>query len=617
MQSTFAGIELGKRSLTAFTQGLQTTGHNMGNASVAGYSRQRVEMRALAALNFPSMDREESPGQLGQGVGVARIERIRDVLLEGRILEESSVQGYWSQRDKYILMLEQVYNEPTDLSVRSQMDRFWESWQELSMHPSEIGSRKAVLQRGATLLDAIHGMHDRLAGVRTMIEDDIRGTVSRVNTLTAEIASLNEEIVKIKAVGDNPNDLLDRRDLLVSELSSLIEVTVASTDPDEFIVYSRGMHIVQGKHFEQLQTVENPHDEGYSTILWENTDREARFGSGKLGALVELRDGETKTEIQKLDLMTVNFVDLVNEIHREGTSLSNERGIDFFIVYPFVNNVEGNYDRDGDGVADSTYVFRMSGANRLSARDQIGLAGTLTLSGYEGNVSVEYYPADTVEDVIKRVNLSGSEVVARLDYAGRFSLKGVPSSADTNPDFVVRHLEDSGQFLVGYAGMLQESGPAGAYDWGEPNAARVLREDADFAIAPLSHPARWIEVNQALFSNPGSVVSSFEPGDGAAALAIAQLRTSNVMVGLVSSFDDFFAEAVAEIGLKGEQASIALEAQDLVVKELENLQQSVSGVNMDEEVANLVKYQHAYSAAARFISEIDKMLDTIINRMGV
>ena len=618
MLSTFAGIELGKRSLTAVTQGLHTIGHNMTNASAPGYSRQRVEMQTLPALYFPGLNREETNGQLGQGLNVERIERVRDMLLEGRIVAEANVQGYWAQRDKYLLMLEQVYNEPLDLSVRAMMDKFWESWQELSLHPADVSARMAVLQRGATLVDAIHQMHSRLKATRDMLEGDIAGTVGQVNTFSAEIAALNKEILRIKAQGDNPNDLLDRRDLLVSQLSSLIEVSVSERDPDEFTIYTGGMHIVQGGHFELLTTVSDPANEGYSKVVWQDTQSDASFRRGKLGALVELRDVDAKWEIQKLDLMTVNFVDMVNEIHRKGLGLTQRKGLDFFVEYPFINNVAGNYDRDGDGAYDASYIFRITGANALEPKDQIGLRGTLTLSGPSTGVLVDYYPTDTVEQVIKRINQSGSEVVARLDHAGNLTLKGVPSANTEHPDFVIRHVEDSGQLLVGYAGMLDGPGPDAAYDWETPDAVLGLRGgELGYAVAPLSHPAGWIDVNQLLFTEPGAVVASFEPGDGAAALAIARLRTEPVMLGITSSFDDYYAQAVAEVGLKGEQAAVALEAQELILKQLDDLRESISGVNMDEEITNMIKFQHAYSAAARFITEVDSMLDIIINRLGV
>src|SRR6056297_1903771 len=118
MQSTFSGIEIGKRSLFAHNLGLSTIGHNLSNASTEGYSRQRIQMEATDPLYRPQLNRAELPGQIGQGVDVASVERIRDRMLEGRIVAQANGEGYWETRDSYVLMLEQVYNEPEDTSVR-------------------------------------------------------------------------------------------------------------------------------------------------------------------------------------------------------------------------------------------------------------------------------------------------------------------------------------------------------------------------------------------------------------------------------------------------------------------------------------------------------------------
>ncbi len=129
-------------------------------------------------------------------------------------------------------------------------------------------------------------------------------------------------------------------------------------------------------------------------------------------------------------------------------------------------------------------------------------------------------------------------------------------------------------------------------------------------------------INQELIKDPGRIATSVDErfggtGDGAAALAIAQLRTTPIMIGQTSSFDDFFSSVVAEIGLKGEQAATALETENVILKDMNDLKASISGVNIDEELSNMIKFQHAYNSAARFISEIDRMLDVIINRMAV
>jgi len=625
MHSTFTGIEIGKRSLIAHNQGMSTIGHNLGNSAVDGYSRQRVEMKAFDPIFMPGLNRAETAGQLGQGVTAERIERIHDEILEGRIVAQANGKGYWELRDKYVLMLEQVYNEPEDISVRALMDRFWESWQELSMYPEQTSARHAVLQRGQSLMDGIHRRYEGLSRIRDMLEQDISATVGRVNSILSEVAGINEQIVKIEAMGDNPNDLLDQRDRLVKELSSLVNITVDGRDPDEFTIHTGGMHLLQGRVAHFLAAEPNPNNEGYSDVLWSSSGEQYLPEGGELAAMLEMRDGDVRDEIQDLDMMTVNFIDMVNSIHRDGYGKNGRTGQDFFSEWPFVNNVAGNYDRNGDGEFDSTYIFRISGTNQLEEQQQIGLRGTLRLSGPIEDIEIDYFPTDTVEDLVGRINTSGSEVVARIDRNGILNLKASPAAAIDNPDFVIRHIEDSGQFLAGYAGILTENGPEGAYDWGQADAVTSLRgEGLNYAVAPISHPAGWIEINPAVARDPDTIAAGFgknggnaETGDGSAALAIAQLRNGDVMVGRYAGFEDYFSQAVAKVGLKGEAAERAFETEREIMQELEAMKDSISGVNIDEELSQMIKFQHGYAAASRFISEVNDMLDTIINRMGV
>jgi len=625
MQSTFTGIEIGKRSMVAHQQGMTTTGHNLSNASTEGYSRQRVEFSPFEPIYLPGLNREETPGQIGQGTVVERIERVRDELLDKRIVAQGSGEGYWDTRDKYVLQLERLYNEPADVSIRGRMDAFWDAWQELSLHPADSAPRKAVLERGKTLIDSIKERYKGLTSLQNMAEEDIQGTVKRVNELSRQIAGLNEQIQKIEAQGDNPNDLYDRRDLLVEKLSSIIDITTDGRDPDEFVIHTAGNVLVQGRIGRQFDLVSGIDTEGFSHVVWKESGEEAHFSSGSLKALIEMRDVTLRGEIQNLDSMTMNFIDLVNEAHRAGYGTNGKTGLDFFTEHPFVTNVAGNYDRNGDGVYDSTYIFRVTGQNKLDSRAQIGLEGTINLSGQNGLVQVPYYATDTVADVVKRINNSGAEVVARLDREGRLTLKGTPAADPANPDFVIRHVEDSGRFLEGYAGLLQDRGADGAFRWDQADAALNLQgEAADYAVAPIAHPSGWIEVNPALVKEPASIASGYgengkpaNPGNGEAALAIASIRNSEVMVGKLGTFDDYFADAVARVGLMGEQSDRALETQNLIMKQLKDMRDSISGVNIDEELSQMIKYQHGYAAAARFISTVNEMLDTIINRMGV
>ena len=625
MTSTFMGIEIGKRGVHAHQQALYTTGHNLDNAMTEGYSRQRVEMSSFEPIYLPGLNREETPGQIGQGVVVERIERLRDQLLDKRVAAQASNEGYWTARDPYIRMMDNLYLEPGQNSVRSKMDEFWDAWQELSMFPADAAPRSAVVERGKTLIDGIHNRYNGLKTLQEQADGDIQLTVARVNELTRQIAALNGDIQRVKAQGDNPNDLMDRRDLLIDKLAAVIDISIDGRDPDEFMVHTSGFALVQGQIGRQFEMRKGIDTEGYAHIFWQDTGQEIRFAKGSLGALQELRDETIAEEIQTLDNMTMNFVDLVNEVHRDGYGLNGVTGLNFFSEYPFVTNANGNYDRDGDGTFDSSYIYRINGQNVLEARAQTGLQGVITLSSSDGEVQVPYYSTDTVSDIIARINNSGAEVVARLNREGKLALKGTPAQAvngvHENPDFVIRHVSDTGHFLTGYAGLLGGV-EGGSYDWGTADAVTGLRDGADYALAPIAHPSGWIEVSAPVIKDPMSVASGFgangvpaNPGNGDAAAAIAAIRNNPVMVGRLSTFDDYFADSAGRIGLLGEQSGRALETENLIMKQLNDMRQSISGVNIDEELANMIRYQHGYNAAARFITTVNNMLDTLM-RMG-
>ena len=607
----------------AHTDAITTAGHNISNANTEGYSRQRVQLKEFDPLYKPDLERAERAGMIGQGMDSQSINRVRDELLDQRITEQQHSESYWETRSKYYTMIEQIYNEPDDVSIRSNMDKFWEGWQELSVHPESQAARQAVVTRGESLADSIKTKWEALMGVGNLINGDIEATVKQVNDYTRQIASLNAEIVRSRGMGDNPNDLLDRRDLLVDKLSKIINITSDRRDSDEFMVHLDGHVLVQGgiaRGFELETVVDN---NGYDKLVWKDTGNEAVIKGGTLGALIELRDVDIRSEVQSLNTMTMNFSDLVNDIHRNGYGANNVTGLDFFTQHSFVENVNGNYDRDGDGTLDHSYIFRFTGTTKLNPQEQIGLEGVMTLSGSGGNVQVAYHPTDTVETVINRINDSNGEVKAYLDRNNNLVLKGTTASAVENPDFVIRHVEDSGFFLTGYTGILQASGAAGAYDYAQADAVQALA-GAQFAVSPVLNPAGYIEVNQALKNDVMSVAAAYKDnsgnvnaGDGRAAVEIAAIRNTKVMIGHERTFDDYFADSVTNVGLKGEQAENMHLSHSAVMEDLRSLRDSISGVNIDEELADIIKFQHGYNAAAKFVTVWDSLLDTIINRLGV
>ena len=410
--------------------------------------------------------------------------------------------------------------------------------------------------------------------------------------------------------------------MLVDKLSKLVNITTDNRDADEFMVHLDGQVLVQGgigRSFDLKTVVDN---NGYSKLIWKDTGNDARISGGTLGALIELRDVDIRSEIQSLNTMTMNFTDLVNDVHRNAYGANHITGLNFFNQRPFVENVNGNFDRDGDGAFDHSYVFRFTGTTKLDLQAQIGLEGTMTFSAASGTVEVAYRPTDSVETVINRINDSNGEVKAYLDRNGSLVLKGTTAAAIENPDFVIRHVEDSGFFLTGYAGILRASGADGAYDFERADAVEALA-DAQFAVAPVMNPSGYIAVNQTIKNDVMSVGAAFidrglvNAGDGRAAVEIAAIRNSAVMIGHKRTFDDYFADSVTNVALKGEQAENNFLSHNAAMDDLRSLRESISGVNIDEELADILKFQHGYNAAAKFVSVWDSLIDTVINRLKV
>lgn len=621
MGSTFSGIEVGKRSIMAHTTAITTAGHNISNADTEGYSRQRVQMKEFDPLYLPQLERPEAPGMIGQGMSEESIERVRDELLDQRIVTQANQETYWDTRSKYYTMLEQIYNEPNDISVRTNMDKYWASWQELSLHPENQASRQAVVTRALSLADSVRQRYESLDGVRTLINGDIEATVRQVDNYTVQIAALNGEIVRSRGMGDNPNDLLDQRDRLVDKLSALVNLTTSDRDDDEFWVHVDGRTLVQGGQARGfgLRTITD--SSGDTQLVWQDTGEDARVSGGTLGALIELRDVDVRSEMQGLNTMTMNFADLVNDVHRNAMGANGVTGLDFFVKHPFVENANGNYDLNGDGELDHSYIFRITGNNALDGAAQVGLEGEMTFATSGGVATVQYHSTDTIDTIIDRINDSTAEVKAYIDRDGRLALKATTAASRGDPDFVIRHVEDSGMFLTGYAGLLKASGEQGAFDWGVADAVNQL-SSSSFSTTPQVNPSAYFAVNNAVVRDVNSVGAGFPTawgmvavGDARAAVEIAAMRNTPVMIGSKRTFDDYFADVTTNVALKGEQAETQTLNQNAIMADLRDLRDSISGVNIDEELADIMKFQHGYNAAASFIRTWDEMLDTVINRI--
>ncbi len=644
--STFGQLETGKRGLMAHQTALSTVAHNISNSSTEGYSRQRVRMSPTEPLYAPDLTRSDRAGQIGTGVAVTRIERVRDFFIDSKILQSQEKASYWQLRSKYLRQIDRIYQENDGNSIRKVADQFWESWQNLATDPGNLDARQQIAYRGRNLMDHINLRFDRLSGLRKQINEEIRIQVNEINDLINNIGRLNQEIQRSLAVGDQPNDLMDQRGLLVQRLSKYIDVTTDVRDADEYQVHVGGFRLIQGADVQNFQLMANRESEGYFQVVWPkssgNTQAEyepVQLNGGSLKALLDLRDQDLVREITQLDELTMTYVAQVNEIHSSGVGRNAVTGVNFFEVFSETSNPLGNYDSTGDGNFDQTRLYQISGAERLSPTDVLGISGELALGSRDGIVNLPYNATDTVQTVIERINQSGADVKARLDHNGNLQLH-----ATANSGFALSYVADTSYFLTQYSGLMQslsQEEPGNTFNGNQPNQALLLRQGvnaglqqgaeaaAKWQVQLQRNPSASVRVNPAILKDPGSI-SSAKPqqpagsvdgrqaplGNNEIALEIAALAHQPLMFGGKETMSDFFAANIAEIGGKEHQAALFHDTFESELNELEDMRKEASGVNLDEEFTNIVKFQHGYNASAKFIATFDNLMDVLLNQVG-
>ena len=628
--STFMGLQISKNGLMAHQRALHITGHNISNAENKEYSRQKAVITTMDPLYLPALNRSMTAGNIGQGAMVSAIERVRDTFIDDRIMAEKKILGYWETRNNFIYQIETIYNEPGEGSLRAAQDEFWRAWEELSKYPEERSTREVVKERGERLSNDIQNIYRQLYELRHNANREVDFTVSRINNYAREISDLNQRIVKAEAVGDRPNDLLDRRDAVIEKLAELIDISVSRSDRDEIIVYTNGENLVQGGIVRQMRTVNDAANDGMSRVVWDQTGTAVNPDSGALGSLLEIRDSVLRENINDINAFAVNLMDMTNEIHRDGYGRNGETGINFFEYLPVTNNIDGNHDFTNDGIEDMTAIFKVAGNNSIDASAAIGITGTLTFArndAMESRVNIDYNESDSTLSVMKRINNADIGVVAYLDHNSRLALKAIAAEDDHRKSFMIRHMEDSGQFLTGFTGVLRESGPPGAFNYNRVNdIMKLLPERDNITLTPEYNPAAHISVSKPVINNVDNIAASSAKGaggtggpetdsaigDGTNALRLAAVRNKDSMVDKNTSFGDFYTSLISRIGVQGEEADERIKNLNTLMKNLVNMRESVSGVNLDEEMISMVAFQHGYNASARMLSTVNEMLETII-----
>lgn len=334
--SNFFSLEIGKRSILMHQTALSITGHNMANANTPGYTRQVPDIVTTSPWHAPALTQSGKAGQLGTGVDIAAINRIRDEFIDNQIRHENRTDGYWSALQDTLAKIEVILNEPSEDGLRGVMDMFWESWQNLSIHPESEAVRAVVVQRGMSLAEAFNHTYRQLVELREDVNAQVKVKVDEVNSIAMQIADLNQQILAISIAGKQPNDLLDKRDLLIDQLSKIADVRVYNDRNDMIALQIGDRVLVDGVNYNRLSTQMDR--EGMNMVIWQDTGTRVNVANGELRGLLDAR-GKTLLEaeaqpsiyketipnmIDKLNALAKTLMVKVNNIHRGGYSLNNK-----------------------------------------------------------------------------------------------------------------------------------------------------------------------------------------------------------------------------------------------------------------------------------------------------
>lgn len=495
MASMFFGLEISKSALAVSQRSITLTGHNIANANTVGYTRQRILQQAIDPSLAPSHIATDKRAIIGGGVETCVIDQIRSDYIDRQYRKENASLGFWGTRAEELHYIESILDELSDSSISVAMKDFFNSISELSMDPVNEEIRTNVQQNALKMIDTFGHYYRGLVDLQATYNDSMNVTVRDINDLLTNIASYNKQIFAYELSGQKANDLRDKRNVLLDQLSELIGITYEEDSDGYFIVYCDGVELINHSTATLLETqpvltgeVSGAPD--FYEIYYGGTATPFAYSDGKLQAFKKLRDGNSPDDVgipyvlQNLNTLARYMAEAFNEVHSGGYTMpygmqESQTGINFFDV------PAGGYD-------DIT-------------------AGNLALS------------AQILDNVN---NIAASSV--------------------------------------------------------------YIDSDA---------------------SNP-------QKGNNVNALALSALTTKTDIPG-VGNFENYLKSTIVEIAIESSTSQKMSFSQKTIVDNLENRRQSVSGVSLDEEMVQMITYQHAYAAASRVLTAIDEALDVLINRTGL
>jgi flagellar hook-associated protein 1 FlgK len=643
-------LSIGKTGLFAAQAGLSTTGHNITNANVAGYSRQLVVQSTAIAMR-------EGPGFIGSGTQIAQIKRYSDEFLNGQV---RSAQASVSALDAYNSQVSQIDNllADTTAGLSPALQDFFSAVQNLTGDRAGTPSRGALLSSSDTLAARFQLMNNRLEEIRSGVNGQITSNVTLINTYASQIAQLNEQIAKASdGEQRQPNDLLDQRDQLVMELNTHIKATVMPGDNNSLTVsIGTGQPLVVGQQAFQLAATTSPTDltrveVGYVTGNKITVMAESTLTGGELGGLMEFRAKSLDLAQNSLGRVAIGLASTVNAQNRLGLDADGNFGGDFFTVAnAFVGkNINNNPTSttavtakvsDPTKLTTSDYEVKYDGTKfwvtRLSdnQKTQVNPYPQLTpqtIDGVDFSVSGSAAAGDSF--LVRPTSggaggfhlalTNGAQVAAAAPIATSVPLsnKGTVSisagTVDANYLSNVLAAPMTLSFnaatgnLAGFPATAGVTVTAGGVTTNYAAGASVpFTDGASYTVNGMHFTLNGKPADADTFQLAPNVGGS---GDVRNAGLLGDLQAKNIFNNGSATYQSAYAELVGTVGNKAREVQVNAQAGAKLLAQVKGAAQDVSGVNLDEEASNLLKYQQAYQAAGKVMQIADTIFDTLLS----
>ncbi len=617
-------FNIGISGLVTAQRQLSTTSHNIANVNTEGFTRQRTDLTALPAQGSGGLF-------LGSGVQVQEVSRIADQFL---VKQLQSANANEAKASSYAAFASRVDNLIGDGSLTSSLESFFAAIQDVNGNPASISAREVLLNSAQTFASRFSDFEARLSATARDLNGQIQGAVDRINSLSEAIADINGDIVQAlgSGQGEQPNDLLDQRERLVSDLSSLVGVnTVVQDDGALNVFIGSGQLIVAAATALPLVTVPNPLDTtrlevatsggGASSIV------SPLITNGELGAAFEFRADmldPTRNAIGRLAAaVTISF----NEQHREGFDLNDNFGLDVFALgTPQVNADPANtgsvtlaldttdvasltaadYRLSHDGV-DFTLLNLESGATQtLSGAGPFNVDG-LTITVSSPPAAGDVYLLQPTRAIARNMSVSVSNprefALARPNRtsASLSNIGAAEISAPTVLDITDPSLLTPTQIVF--------NDPPSTFQFGGVGPLIPYTSGADIDLNGWRVQISGVPEPGDTFTVAANVGGAGDNGNG---LLLGELQLTKIIDGSTATYQDAYSQLVGKVGAKTQQQQLSRDALQVLQVNAQASRDSLSAVNLDEEAASLLRFQQAYTAAAQVISIANETFDSLL-----